>query len=131
MDMRTDDLEQMKEHLMLRPDVLMRHIEQQFSVQRSIVQLEFSGAGKVKVNSLTVEASRSLGYFSGIEIRLEAIAQDGYEFVEWSGTIRSEQTVLYIDPTDATRIKAKFAKKGSGGYLLQDGFEEGTSIGIP
>ena len=129
--MQIDVFEQMKEHLKVRSDILLEHVEQQFDVQRTKVKIEITGDGKVKVNSLSIEASKNLIYFSGVEIRLEAIAEDGYEFAGWNGAVRSEQTVIYVDPAEVGRIKAKFIKEGSGRDLLEDGLEERTSISVP
>ena len=131
MSVQYDVLEQIRDHLKIRPEVLLAHIEQQFSARPTKVKVDIIGDGTVLINSLSIEVSKNFTYFSGVEIRLEAIAHDGYEFVRWTGAVRSQQTIIYVDPAEAGRIKAKFVKEGSGGNLLEDGLEERTSISIP
>ena len=131
MAIQSDILRQMQIHLKARPKVLLEHIEQQFGTQPTKVNVEIKGDGVVKINSLEIDRSKNFTYFSGVAIRLEAIPKDGYRSAGWSGDLRSDQTVIYVDPAKTGRIKAKFVKEGSGGHLLEDGLEERTSISIP
>lgn len=130
MNMPSDLVEQMSRLLEQRPKYLIGHIAKHFQVKPMEIDLWVSAGGEVKVNSVDYSGHKKLTYFTGNQIRLEAIPKSGYRFAGWGGTNHSNETVLYADPKDLSKLKVKFVKE-LGRDSLQDALEERTPIGVP
>lgn len=130
MNMPTDIAEQMSKALVERPQQLIGHIADQFNVQPVEMDLHASNGGRVLINSIEVSGSKKLIYFQGNVVRLEAIPQPGFQFTGWSGKVQSAESVVYADPSELAKVKAKFVRE-LGGHSLEDALEEGSAIGVP
>jgi len=96
-----------------RPDYMRQHICKYFNLETVELYLTVGEGGKVKVNTIELEPNNKPWYgvyFKGIPVKLEAIPQNGYEFVGWKGTIESENISLTENLTTTTSLHAVFKK---------------------
>jgi hypothetical protein len=66
--------------------------------------------GKVKLNSLTLNQSFYGWYFAGCPITVEALPQQGYDFVKWEG-INATSAAFTIDPQEIKGVFYPVFKK--------------------
>jgi len=96
-----------------RPYYIRQHICNYFNLDTVELCLTVGEGGKVRVNTIELEPSDTPWngvYFKGIPVKLEAIPQNGYEFVGWKGTIESGSKSLTKNLTAATSLNAVFRK---------------------
>ena len=132
-----------------RPTLLRQQYVAAFKLggyARMTIGAPLSGAGRVRVNRLLVDASLPGAsteaypwagwYFRGVPVGLEAVPDPGYEFQGWvwtteaGGTGRSEQARLEIEPQNAVLVRAAFArirprlsaKRGVGNQVVLEVF---------
>jgi hypothetical protein len=66
-------------------------------------------AGKIKINSQIVDAFPWKGhYFLDIPISLKALPNYGYHFTNWTGSIESDSTTLYLYISEVIDLQANF-----------------------
>lgn len=79
------------------------------------VTVSVVGGGTVKINGLEPEfiGGKWQGhYLKGYKIMLEAVPDDGYEFIGWSGGYDGTAAAIVYDPAAAISLTANFEKKG-------------------
>lgn len=126
-------VEDMRTFATNRPTYLRNFYRQQFSLgANTMVTIDVSNKyhGRVKVNTIMID-SLTLGidttiypwkgiYFKQTPIRLEAIPTDGYSFAKWDGISVGSVNPVYIDPANATNVKAVFVKKDTSQSAIHE-----------
>jgi hypothetical protein len=100
----------MKDYAVRRPEVLREQMVEYFNLvggSQRIVALKPEG-GKIRVNSLTHESNWTGIYLENLPIEIEAIPEEGYEFVKWKGCRFPKRSKGRVLPTKAKKIRAKF-----------------------
>ena len=109
------NIELMNNFADLRVSNLKQYFEDYFKLTgMNIVVIENNdiSAGKVKINSLIIEKKSWYGsYFKGTNIDLLAIANPGYEFIGWEGSVESASDSVEIYVGGTLNLHAKFQKK--------------------
>jgi uncharacterized repeat protein (TIGR02543 family) len=68
--------------------------------------------GYLKINTVVIKDSFFRGlYFNELPITVQAIANEGYEFVGWEGTAATGATIKLMPANLERGIKATFRKK--------------------
>ncbi len=95
-----------------RPKYVREHIINHFNLTGLYqLHIEQSEGGFVKVNSIKVDNTTWNGvYFKGIDIELEAIPEDGYQFVSWNGDKISNNKTIVINGNSDIELKVSFQK---------------------
>ena len=96
--------------------------------------------GKIKLNSLYLDSSISPWngiYFRDNPVMVKAIADKGYKFDGWSGTVSSNEDSITVSVTSTTNLQASFSIDSSAtgdivineiNYNSADNFESGDWI---
>lgn len=84
-----------------RIQIMQQHFIDEFNLTGIAplnLNINNSSAGNVQINSIMIDSSYWFGnYFQGIEITLEAVPIEGYEFSGWTGdTISSTKKIKYM-----------------------------------
>ncbi|NJK86509.1 MAG: hypothetical protein HC906_11605 [Bacteroidales bacterium] len=95
-----------------RPHYIQTQLMDRFSIE-SIKQVDLNisetGAGKIKVNSITPWQYPWTGeYFYEIPIELTAKPEPGYRFVRWEGSSTSTSATISMDMTSDVQLTAIF-----------------------
>ncbi|MEO8066433.1 MAG: CotH kinase family protein [Flavobacteriales bacterium] len=87
--------------------------------------------GHVEVEDLPLPALPArLTAFSGVPLRLKAVAAEGFEFAGWKQLEGSD--VITIDPRKTHKLTAVFRRTGtSSHHRLQESGEDRLAIGVP
>jgi len=103
----------MKNYVIHRPHYMRNHICKYFGLDTVEFYLTVGEGGKVRVNTIELDSNDTTWYgiyFKGIPVELEAIPQEGYQFVGWKGTFESENPSLTEYLTTTTSLHAIFKK---------------------
>lgn len=107
------EVELFKEFFNLRPEAIIEHILNQFElVNAHTLSIENNNvsAGYVRVNSLTISEAMWQGrYFEGIPIELTAVANEGFEFIGWTGIEAGTESSVTLNLTGAQTVQPMFA----------------------
>jgi hypothetical protein len=100
--------EAIREFLRNRPDYLYNQTKSYFSIDDTAkIKIHIVGSGKVRLNSIVIDQSLWTGtYMKGIPVELEAVPEQGANFIEWKGLSNSHR--LVIDPGELNEITAVF-----------------------
>ncbi len=110
-------LESMRFFVSERPSYQRQHILEYFDLDGMVqVTIDPNPNGIIKINSVDVQSPAGdegseqwTGiYFSGAPVHLEAIAQDGYQFVGWEGAGELNGQAVTLDLQNDITIKAIF-----------------------
>jgi len=92
---------------------LIQHFNLSGMVQVEINNLN-PGTGSVRLNSISLEQESWRGaYFKNIPIQLSALAETGWRFDRWGGSVQSDTNPLTYVPTQYTIITASFIRDTS------------------
>jgi hypothetical protein len=75
------------------------------------ITIEATEGGRVKLNSIYLEKSDlpwSGKYFMNVPIEVKAIANEGYKFEGWSGSVTSNDRFITLFVTSSTNLSASF-----------------------
>lgn len=111
-----------------RTTQVRNHIETNFNLPNQVdltLEVNPAGAGKIHISTITPEDYPWQGvYFNGVPITIEAIANEGYNFLNWSpnNLIADTLNPLYNDILDTYEItfKANFEEIATGISLEED-----------
>ncbi len=97
-----------------RPSIVKEHIKNQFNLPNFhpiTITNEDISKGNVKINdNLNIqELSWTGDYFETVPIKLEAVAEAGYEFSHWSGDLYSTQKTINIDLSESFEVTPNFS----------------------
>jgi len=97
-----------------RPPIVKEHIKNQFNLPNFhpiTITNEDISKGKVEINeNLSIqELSWTGDYFETVPIKLEAIAEAGYEFSHWSGDLYSTQKTINIYLSESFEVIPNFS----------------------
>ena len=82
----------------------------------SPIQIEMTEGGKVKINSLVLEANGGTWegiYFHDVPIAIDAIPEPGFVFVGWEGGNQSQDKNLTMSLSQPVYLKAIFKSDNS------------------
>lgn len=106
-------LRQVRQYIERRPEIQRRHLREFFDLPGEgelTLQVEPSGAGSVRVNSLRLDFFPWRGiYFSGVPVEVEALAAPGFEFSRWDG-IESTDALAQFDVGNGSSASAVFSE---------------------
>lgn len=117
-----EDVERIRNFVEERVDYNRLHMSNEFDWSQELVNLQVdvsdTDAGNIQVNTLFIDEN-TLGwqtqpypwdgeYYTNIEVRLEAIAKPGYQFVEWQGDFTSTDPILTFTMSENTVVDAIF-----------------------
>jgi hypothetical protein len=106
-------LQRMIEFAQQRPGYLRGFVRDFFnSGYDGTITINADKGGKVKLNSLCHEEENlpwSGTYFGNVPVKLQAIANDGYKFDGWSGSVTSEDQILTVSVRRSTQLTASFS----------------------
>jgi Secretion system C-terminal sorting domain/CotH kinase protein len=103
-----------------RNDQVRDHIESNFNLPNQVdlvLDVHPNGAGKIHISTIEPEDYPWNGiYFNGVPIKIEAIANPGYTFMNWgnNGIISNVLSSVYLDTLDVTAIQFDAYFTGSG-----------------
>jgi len=110
-----DQIDNLSEFAIDRPHYVRQHIIDYFALngtRKLIVNVSAPGSGRIRIHDINIQSFPDTGiYFMDIPIRLTAIANEGYQFVNWqgiSGEISNPDSIALILMGDST-ITAIFA----------------------
>jgi|LSQX01.1.fsa_nt_gb hypothetical protein len=111
-----------------RPFYQRQHIREHFDIESDIdVTLDVSNteAGYIRINTINITPDTPgvpedtypwTGiYFHNIPIEIEAIAEPGFVFSHWTGSINSDDAVLQLTPTGNIELTAHFIEQQAPG----------------
>jgi len=105
-----------------RPDFLRNHFIDYFSINGEAKEIEVvlnKGNGSIKINSIHVEEDKWKGvYIENIPIEIEAVPDEGYEFVKWKNRKLSKKSKLIINPKEIKKLIPVFEK--SSNFISQE-----------
>ena len=105
-----------------RPDFLRNHFIDYFSINGEAKEIEVvlnKGNGSIKINSIHVVEDKWKGvYIENIPIEIEAVPDEGYEFVKWKNRKLSKKSKLIINPKEIKKLIPVFEK--SSYFLSQE-----------
>ncbi|MEQ9378959.1 MAG: CotH kinase family protein [Imperialibacter sp.] len=116
------NVENVRSFLPKREPFAIEHLQEYFSIgERSAITIETNGAsgGVVKLFDKVLPELSTASYFDEVELKLTAIANDGFLFSHWeveNQTISSEE--LIIAPTETSNIVAHFVENPDGNLPL-------------
>jgi hypothetical protein len=96
--------------LSLRTEQVRNHIESNFSLPNQVdltLNVYPEGAGKIHISTITPETYPWQGvYFNGVPVKIEAIAAEGYIFINWgnNGIITDTLNPVFLDTLNAETI---------------------------
>jgi hypothetical protein len=124
-----------------RPAHMRNHISSRWSLNgTSNITLNSSGGGRIKINTLFFDENTlpwNGQYFKNNPVTIRAIAEDGYKFAGWSGTVTSEDEILVFSPSQNYNLTASFSADSNGtreivineiNYNSSDTFDSGDWI---
>lgn len=116
------NIETMKNFAQFRQSWMRQYIRQFFNLESQVpvkVSISGPGHGHVKVNTVDIHfdtkgtaekpAPWRGTYFSGVQIRLEAIPGAGYVFSHWEGSAEGDSALITGDPSTFSNITAHFS----------------------
>ena len=107
-----------------RGDIVFQHINEEFDLYGTVqltVNLNQPGSGRIFINDVPLLENIHTGkYFRNISLRLKAVADPGFRFVEWEGISDSDSIVLPL--TQGRELTAIF--QHSGESILEDVFDD-------
>lgn len=101
----------MQEQLSLRSNEVRDHIEEHFSLPNQVdLTLDVHPAGGGRIHISTIEPTEYPWdgiYFNGVPIKIEAIPNFGYSFVNWgsNGLITDVLNAVFLDTLDVSSIQ--------------------------
>ncbi len=95
-----------------REEIVRGQIKEYFNLSaNSQLQLDISGKGKIKINSIIINSFPWKGIYSnGIPLTLSAIAEPGYRFTGWDDSSLPQDETITISLEGDKSITAQFAK---------------------
>ncbi|MCD8249400.1 MAG: CotH kinase family protein [Lachnospiraceae bacterium] len=113
-----EDIHWHDDFFLLRFDYAVQYLAEEFSLTGTLEELTLSVSdpegGSVQLNTCTPDLSDgswSGKYYSDYPLTLTAVAESGYRFVGWSGSVESDEATITVDLTDGgARIEAVFEK---------------------
>ncbi len=93
-----------------RQGYIRNHIKSEFNLSGTyILDLKAEGNGHVQLNTLSIKNFPWHGvYFNNVPIKLEAIPDPGYKFVDWVGIETTDRELLTLTANYSTEITAVF-----------------------
>lgn len=73
--------------------------------------LQCQGGGKIQMNGKDVPLNHTVNVFTKDSVSLKAIAEKGYVFVGWTGSISSDSAILTFQPDADTLLTPIFEKR--------------------
>ncbi len=112
------EIESIKTFGAYRGDYVRTHIRSQFGISSThqiTLNVDEPGSGKIRINTVTPMEYPWTGiYFDNIPIQLTAIAEPGYRFTGWQGSVESFEKSMSADVLSNMNITAVFEPDGSG-----------------
>jgi hypothetical protein len=99
------------DELVCRPEQARNYIQAHFNLPQQVdLQLDVlpAGAGKIRISTLTPDTYPWNGiYFDGVPVRIEAIAEPGYQFSHWgqNGLMSDTLNPVFLDTLTANDIE--------------------------
>jgi len=107
------DLDSLYNFFEQRPKYTFQHMNEFLKLKGTLVELtiEIKGKGRIKINSISPKFVNGIWigkYFTGIPIKIKAISDQGYEFINWDGYHQSIQKEIEIVLFESNKITANF-----------------------
>lgn len=95
-----------------RPSYVREHISNYFNLDGTYqIRIEIEEGGYVNVNKRILVDDNFQGiYFKEVDVEIEAIAKDGYEFIGWFGDKTMAQHKIVVNEKDNINLVARFQK---------------------
>lgn len=96
--------------LLDRTTQVRNHIQSNFSLPNQVdltLNVYPDGAGKIQISTISPEEYPWQGvYFNGIPIKIEAIANEGFDFLNWgnNGLIDDTLNMVFLDTLNTTSV---------------------------
>ncbi len=105
-------ISKMETFAQLRPENMLLHLMEEFATGDT-VSITLNNAnpdmGCLKLNFIELEDFPFNGfYFENIPVHITAVAQPGYEFVQWNGSTVSTEPALQLLPAEGINLAAHF-----------------------
>jgi hypothetical protein len=98
-----DNISKMKKFGSKRGSYVLQHIVDNFGISSEMATVTLSAndtsAGYIKLNTITPDLSSgawSGDYFTAYPVTVTAVANDGYRFVGWEGSVESDETSMEV-----------------------------------
>jgi hypothetical protein len=111
-------ISEMKEFASERGTYVLEDIALNFGISKSMgtvmLSTNDSAAGYIQLNTITPDLSSgewSGDYFTAYPVTVTAVANDGYRFVGWKGSVESDETSMEVEVSgDGVLLEAVFEK---------------------
>ena len=131
-----------RSELSKRSGFVRAHLQSHFNLHRQVsvtLDVEPKGAGSIQISTITPDNYPWEGiYFGSVEVKVQAIPNPGYEFVNWDDdkfiSDVSQEVVTGVFNSTSAKLKANFREsnaEGSGVVISEINYKSGSDRTLP